>query len=101
MAKAVAELALPRVQQRGGLLHYTPKGYYGHVCNAEKSGKDKYSGLEPKDESSTSEHPEAHHVEIVILQNSKEASVSPEKGKWFIAMKEEIVIMSERNTWEN
>ncbi|GFY00939.1 retrovirus-related Pol polyprotein from transposon TNT 1-94 [Trichonephila clavipes] len=65
------------------------------------SGKDKYSGPVPKGESSTSEYNnhEAHHVEVVIPQNFKEA-LSPDKDKWFIAMKEEIHIMSERCVWE-
>ncbi|GFX50316.1 retrovirus-related Pol polyprotein from transposon TNT 1-94 [Trichonephila clavipes] len=63
-----------------------------------KGGKDKYSGPVPKGESSTSEYNnhEAHHVEVVIPRNFKEASLSPDKDKWFVAMKEEINIMSER-----
>ncbi|GFW36192.1 retrovirus-related Pol polyprotein from transposon TNT 1-94 [Trichonephila clavipes] len=64
------------------------------------SGKDKYSGPVPKGESSTSEYNnhEAHH-EVAMPQNFKEASLSPDKDKWFIAMKEEIN-MSERCAWE-
>ncbi|GFW57399.1 hypothetical protein TNCV_543121 [Trichonephila clavipes] len=46
-------------------------------------GKDKYSGPVPKGESSTSEYNnhEAHHVEVVIPRNFKEASLSPDKDK--------------------
>ncbi|GFT54794.1 retrovirus-related Pol polyprotein from transposon TNT 1-94 [Trichonephila clavipes] len=40
------------------------------------SGKDKYSGPVPKGESSTNH--EAHHVPVVISQNFKEASLSPD-----------------------
>ncbi|GFV24168.1 retrovirus-related Pol polyprotein from transposon TNT 1-94 [Trichonephila clavipes] len=64
-------------------------------------GKDKYSGPVPKGESSTSEYNNHEaHVEVVIPRNFKEASLSPDKDKWFIAMKEEINIMSERRVWE-
>ncbi|GFW12954.1 copia protein [Trichonephila clavipes] len=68
----------------------------------EGSGKDKYSGPIPKVESSTSEYNnhEEHHVEVVIPRNLKEASLSPDKDKWFAAMKEEINIMSEKCVWE-
>ncbi|GFT97026.1 retrovirus-related Pol polyprotein from transposon TNT 1-94 [Trichonephila clavipes] len=66
--------------------------YYGF----EGSRKDKYSGPVPKGESSTSEYNnDEAHVEVVIPRNFKEASLSPDKDKWFVAMKEEIN-MSER-----
>ncbi|GFW18234.1 copia protein [Trichonephila clavipes] len=66
------------------------------------SRKDIYSGPVPKGESSTSEYNnhEANHVEVVIPQNFKEVSLSPDKDRWFVAMKEEINIMSERCVWE-
>ncbi|GFX62738.1 copia protein [Trichonephila clavipes] len=66
------------------------------------SGKDKYIlVLYPKGKVvpvSIYNNHEAHQV--VIPQNFKEASLSPDKDKWFVAMKEEINIMSERCVWE-
>ncbi|GFS52567.1 retrovirus-related Pol polyprotein from transposon TNT 1-94 [Trichonephila clavipes] len=65
------------------------------------SRKDKYSGPVPKGKSSTSEYNNHEaHVEVVIPRNFKEASLSPDKDKWFVAMKEKINIMSERCVWE-
>ncbi|GFX64442.1 hypothetical protein TNCV_4043321 [Trichonephila clavipes] len=51
----------------------------GHNIKFDKkffsfSQKDKYSSPVPKGENSTSEHPEAHHVEGLILRNFKKAS---------------------------
>ncbi|GFV96527.1 copia protein [Trichonephila clavipes] len=73
-----------------------------NTYSPEMNGKDKYSGSVPKGESSTSEYNnhEARHVEVVIPRNFKEVSLSADKDKWFVAMKEEINIMSERCVWE-
>ncbi|GFS77421.1 hypothetical protein TNCV_4491071 [Trichonephila clavipes] len=75
------------------------------------NNKSKYTPLiieeleSDQDESETiisigEEIPEAHQVEVVIPRNFKEISVTPEKDKWFIAIKEEMDIMSKRNIWK-